>query len=224
MRFSAVACVALVALTSVALAGCTEDTDARGPRPDAADSLEAAYPLWTHDAATVLDGSTTWHDHGSDLFGMFLSVYAPVTQPAFHPCLYDGEPYFNNLHLSGRLGSAPVPNGTTHLAVTLSWPAEAYAGDGLILAYKAANTTTYRESDYLINGETGRIPVTMDDWDADKRQSNWDFWVCVAGDGDSSVGSSNFRPRLFNGELTAHIEATQDLAALDEAQAAPAEG
>lgn len=187
------------------MAGCAgeeldvEEAPEEVPLPDAfADGERLAF----------MDATIDWHDDGDPSpAGLFFRLYDPLTQPIAHPCAWDDgkEVYFNNLHLSHRVGHPPVPAGATAWDVTVSWGPDDYLGDHLVLAYRGPNETVYRESPRLGNGETMRVGLPEGAANGtDRMAPETDLWLCISDEATSDdvappfVGAVTIRMELLN--------------------------
>lgn len=184
---------ALLLALAAALGGCL------GASPDADHALSGdgtAGGAPALDAPVELVAATlAWHE------GSVIEPYHVATQPVAHPCVYEGddgeaEPYFNNLHVSGRTPVGAMPPGTRALEVALDWTDADYLGDTLVLAYREGDA--WRTTDPLPKGTS-----VVDVRDV-KRTTRADLWLCVAGDDEG------FRPRLFAGDVSIAVRALGD--------------
>jgi hypothetical protein len=185
----------------------------------------------------LVSGVVSWHwDEGTSFPAIFSAVYDPATQPIVHPCLFNEEPYFNNLPLSLKLAMQLVPVAADAVEVFLDWTDLDFRGSQLAIAYRI-DDGAWQESPYIPRGgaillEVPRAPANatganetaiesasnstrpttapgrpVAEEEPPSETQRWDVWVCLSRSEDSFVDSPAYSPEPFHGDLTARLTA-----------------
>lgn len=192
----------LLPLTLLAtLAGCMGGAvDSDQKHVEQAPPQEARMPY--------LGGSYAWHfDPAAPMLDrVVLGSMGAAIQAAAHPCLFDEQPYFTNLHLTPDGPPGPVVNGTTDLAVLLDWEDDDYRGQELWLAFRPNGTRQYNVVGPVPRGEERFVPVEPAWWGTGRHPTiTWDLWLCLAREGTNPT-EPGYEPRLYVGSVDVAID------------------
>jgi hypothetical protein len=184
------------------LAGCSS------PATEPPAGTTAAAPLPPPEPIVLAEGTYKWHDHGTTPLGVVQTVYSMGTQTATHPCVWEGQPFFSDLPLPTQPG-APGPG---NLSIELDWTVADYAGDTLVVAYRAPGDD-YRETRPIGRATPTSEPVAapQDAADAEDDAGDWGLALCLA-NGNAYPSDPGYAPAVFAGSVQVRIAFTPDAA------------
>ena len=122
-----------------------------------------------------------------------------------NPCIYQGEPYFNDRHIWFDDTAQLVWAGTGGMELTLRWAAADASPllDSLRFAYRAGSQKDYNISEPIKNGATIKVDVTPDMWDSSHQVFTlWSMVLCMRADNENGqffIGRVHVDMKLHKG-------------------------